>query len=98
LSTKYFFCQKFIKNLSKSVKKLSKKKCQQFVTSLSIICPFAQIVPGRRRKRRRLVAPRPSGDFIAPGNKTKILKLVGREERGEEEGGEEEGGEEERDL
>jgi hypothetical protein len=36
-----------------------------FVENLSIICPFAQIVRGR--SRRRLVAPRPGGDFFAPG-------------------------------
>jgi hypothetical protein len=31
---------------------------------VSIICSFAQIV---RRRRRRLVAPRPGGNFVAPG-------------------------------
>jgi hypothetical protein len=59
-----------VKKFSKNVKKLSKIS-QKFVLSknLSIICPFAQIV----RRRRRLVAPRPGGDFVAPGKNPNIL-------------------------
>jgi hypothetical protein len=58
-------CQKIVKKLSK--KYLVKNLSKMFVKNLSIICPFAQIVRGRRRRRRRLVAPRPDGDFVAPG-------------------------------
>jgi hypothetical protein len=53
------------KNVKKLVKNVSKKCGQKFVKNVSIICPFAQIV--RRRRRKRLVAPRPGGDFVAPG-------------------------------
>jgi hypothetical protein len=66
---------KVVKSLSKNVKKLSKisqkfiQKCvknvsQKFVNNL----PFCSDCPGRRR-RRRLVAPRPVADFVAPGKK-----------------------------
>jgi hypothetical protein len=57
--------------------KICPKICPQnvskmFLKNLSIISLFAQIVRGRRRSRRRrrirrLVAPRPGGDFGAPG-------------------------------
>jgi hypothetical protein len=67
---------------------LSKNMSKMFLKNLSIICPFAQIVRGRRRRksrrrrrrrkrkrrRRRLVAPRPGGDFVAPGKNCLIVK------------------------
>jgi hypothetical protein len=49
-----------------------------FLKIFSIICPFAQIVRGRRR--RRLVAPRPGGDFVAPG-KNSLLSLIQAEKQ-----------------
>jgi hypothetical protein len=74
-------CQKVVKKLSKKcpkvVKKLSKitlvkNLSKMFVKNVSIICSFAQIV-----RRRRLVAPRPGGDFVAPGKKvTNIVKML----------------------
>jgi hypothetical protein len=65
-------CPKIVKKLSKNflVKNLSK----MFVKNLSIICSFAQIV--RRKRRRRLVAPRPGGDFVAPGNKYRVCQSI----------------------
>jgi hypothetical protein len=56
-------CQKVNKKFQKVVQKFVKNVSEFFVNNL----PFAQIVRGRRR-RRRLVAPRPSGDFVALGN------------------------------
>jgi hypothetical protein len=59
--------QKVVKKGQKIVKNQSKICKKMFLKNLSIICPFAQIVRGRRRRRRRLMAPRPGGDFVAPG-------------------------------
>jgi hypothetical protein len=53
-----------------------------FLKNLSIIYPFAQIVRGRRRRRRRrrsrrrLGAPRPGGDFVAPGKNICLIKKM----------------------
>jgi hypothetical protein len=56
------------------VSKISQKFVQIFLKNVSqkIVnnLPFAQIVRRRRRRRRRrgrLAAPRPGGDFVAPG-------------------------------
>jgi hypothetical protein len=69
-------CQKFVKKCQKKVSKISQKFVKKFVKKVSHKfvnnLPFAQIV---RRRRRRLVAPRPGGDFVAPGkNDSKWLK------------------------
>jgi uncharacterized membrane protein YheB (UPF0754 family) len=67
--------QKVVKKMSKVIKNLSEKilvknLSKMFVKNLSIICSFDQIV----RRRRRLVAPRPGGDFVVPGKNRKILQ------------------------